>query len=581
MIIKNKPGRFDTNKIVNFSFGDPDAKWDEILSSCPHKVRGVREFLGGTKNIVLGERGSGKSALFKLVAEGKYKFPSIESDNPIKQIIVAIDDDDLSYTAISDLIEERFIDRGTRSNGKYRFFWEIYMLSRVIERIGDEIGWDEEVRTLKEDFGEILGIPKEKKFRIGEILANFRLTAGIKLSQDGAITPSVSVESSNKYDQKKIEISDNQIANVLKRVRQAIKVRSLAVVVLIDKIDDFVVGLEYQEQRKSVQALLDCTQAMRFPELKLKIFLRPDIYKRLDFEKGGYDKISPQVVRLEWSPEDICAFVAKRLLYNYEHLQIKTPDWVSLPADFFDFDPTLQDQIKKLMTTTPTSFPDLFKTTVSVLLLLLRLIKFRFLKGSHSERKTNSLDEASLQIITYIFPSKVPHFTKNCKREDISLKQLFAGHFKLGADNPNPRLVILFLNNVIEEAKEYYEKNPDHACREIKANDAGEFELIKREHILRGYKRTQLIARETVAQLNRNWRSCVLRLFDEVNEPRACSGLSIDFLKRIIGWDKEEEEFRRFIAFFTHVGLLIPENESARFEARTFSLPVMMTTCPN
>ena len=108
---KNKrPETFPTRQLDSFVFGDPDAKVDDLLLHCPQEIRGVREFLAGNKNIVLGERGAGKSALFKLVAEGKYKFASDAVEKPRKQIIVA-NDDDLNYLAISNAIEARFIDR--------------------------------------------------------------------------------------------------------------------------------------------------------------------------------------------------------------------------------------------------------------------------------------------------------------------------------------------------------------------------------------------------------------------------------------------------------------------------------------
>ena len=55
---------FQTSKLSEFQFGDADAKSDELLIDCNQPIRGVREFLNGDKNIVLGERGVGKSALF-------------------------------------------------------------------------------------------------------------------------------------------------------------------------------------------------------------------------------------------------------------------------------------------------------------------------------------------------------------------------------------------------------------------------------------------------------------------------------------------------------------------------------------
>ena len=338
---------FQTSKLAGFQFGDPDAKVDELLPNCPQAIRGVREFLGGSKNIVLGERGSGKSALFRLVTEGKYKFAE-SGDKTRKQLIVAIDED-LDYLTISNVVEGRFVDKTKRPHGKYRFLWEIYVLSRVIDRLADDFGLEKEIQTLKEDFSEILGMSKEKKFCLSDLLTSYKFTTGVKIDQVGSISPTVSVEPAKDAQTQPVEVTDHQITLFRDRVRKAIRARRAVVYVLVDKIDDFVVELAYEEQRKSVQALLECTQAFRFPELKLKIFLRIDLFKRLDFEKGGYDKISPQVVRLEWTADDIFEFVARRLLYNYEQQAIKMPSW-GVSTALLEVDPLIGEKVRELVT---------------------------------------------------------------------------------------------------------------------------------------------------------------------------------------------------------------------------------------
>jgi hypothetical protein len=426
----------------------------------------------------------------------------------------------------------------------------------------------------------VLGIPREKKFRIGDLLTNYKISTGLKVDQTGAFTPTLSIEPTKDAASPSAEITDHQIASFRDRVRKSIRARRAVVIVMIDKIDDFVVDLEYQEQKKSVQALLECTQALRFPELKLKIFLRADLYRRLDFEKGGYDKVSPQVVRLEWRAEDICGFVARRLLFNYERLGIRTPDW-GISIEMLDIDPGLKEQARELFANKPANLGARLRALGKALSLGARMQWSLLRKASHSERKTNFLDEAFLKVITFIFPSKAPHYTTNCKRADMALNEFLATHFLLGGSTPNPRLVLMFLNYVFEEAREYYSRNPDPACREVLANEIGEHEVILKEHFLRGYRRLQQTARETVTQLNMNWRSAVARLFDGLPNPRDCTNLDVELLKSLTDWSGTEDELRKFIAFFTHVGLLVPDNESARFELRTFSMPLVMRICPS
>lgn len=573
---------FQTSLLSGFQFGDPDAKVDELLLNCPQTIRGVREFLGGSKNIVLGERGVGKSALFRLVAEGVYKFASDQSDRgekSRKQIIVAIDED-LDYIAMSNMIENRFVDRVKRPHGKYLFLWEIYVLSRVVERLGVEFGFDNELQTLRDDIGDVLGVPREKTFRFADLFSSFKLTTGVKVDQAGAVSPTVSIEPAKDAQSKVVEVTDHQVVRFRDRVRKAIKSRRSVVYVLVDKIDDFVVDLAYLEQKKSVQALLDCTQLLRFPELKLKIFLRVDLFKRLDFEKGGYDKISPQVVRLEWTADDIYGFVARRLLYNYERQGIKTPSW-GVSTETLHYDPSFNDQAREIVAKRPESWSDLLAMGGRALLLVSKMKWSNFIRKSHSERKTNSLDAVFSKVVNYVFPTKILHLNASCKQEEILFRQFLVEHFKLGGDCPNPRLVLLFLHYTLEEAIAYYERNPDPACRLLSPNEMGEFELILKEHLLRGFRRLQSTARETVSQLSMQWRAPVNRLLAGLATPKSCVGLTSEKLWELTGWSEDHEEFRRFVAFYSHVGLLVVENEAALFEDRRFSLPLVMRICPS
>ena len=311
----------------------------------------------------------------------------------------------------------------------------------------------------------------------------------------------------------------------------------------------------------------------------MKIFLRVDLFKRLDFEKGGYDKISPQVVRLEWSSEDIFGFVARRLLYNYERLQIKTPVW-GISTEMLDIDPTLREQARELFAKRPESISSLLKAIGKGLLLISQMKWSNFRKTSHSERKTNSLDAVFFNIVNFIFPSKVLHLGASCKREEMLFRTFLVDHFKLGGDCPNPRLVLLFLNYTLEEAIAYYERNPDPACRALEPNEIGEYELILKEHILRGFRKLQETARETVTQLSLQWRNPVSRLFAGLAVPKNCTGLTIDQLQKLTVWEGDKEAFRSFVAFYSHAGLLVAENESVRFEDRRFSLPLVMRICP-
>lgn len=574
---KNEQCVFDTSKLSEFNFGDPEAKTDPVLQHCPLTIRGVREFLNGTKSIVLGERGAGKSALFKLVSDGICNFvqDSQEKKESKKQIIVAIDDD-FEYQNIANVVDERFESQGKKKFGKYRLFWEICILGKTIVRLFEADGEDLEIKELIKDFQAVLGVSVSEGFTISNFLASLKLSGGVKFDQSGGVTPSVSVESTKNASGDLRKISDYEIIAIRERIFKYLKAKNITVIVLVDKVDDFVVGLDYENQKLNVQSLLECVQFYNHPFFKLKIFLRADLYERMNFETTGYDKIAPKVVRLSWADEEIKEFVARRLHYNYKKCGIDMK-FRSASGALLDIDPNLKDQIKDLFRNRPTSVKEAFSLVGKALFLSSKARWHIFRKSPRSARKTNLDDDVYLAIITSIFPSKIWHKNSACKDEETSVGKFLATHFELGGETPNPRLVLLFLQQVIEESVAYYAKNSDKSL--IPQNELYEYEVILKDHVALGYKKTQEIARKTISRLNNEWHPYIDRLYTATGEPKSCKKLSLEKIRASTGWDREDHEFKRFIAFFTHVGLFVPENPTAKLADRVYSLPLILQVC--
>lgn len=574
--VRKEKGVFDTAKLSEFNFGDPEAKNDPLLEHCPLTIKGVKEFLSGAKSIVLGERGVGKSALFKLVSEGIYNFSTEtpEKKKPRKQIIVAIDDD-FEYQNIANVVEERFESQGKKKFGKNRLFWEITILGKTIAKLLENDSENLELTALLKDFQAVLGVTVVEGFSIGNFLSSLKLTGGVKLDQAGSLTPTLSVESSKNGIVPR-KITDHEINALRDRVVKYLKPRNYSVIVMIDKIDDFVVGLDYENQKLNIQALLECVQCYNLPQIKLKIFLRADLFERMNFETTGYDKISPKLVRLTWTEGDIKEFVARRLHYNFQKCGVEL-QYRSAAGALLDVDPSIKDQFKDLLRNKPKTVREAI-SLVGTALFLSTKVRWHVFRNPHrSARKTNLEDDVYLAVITSIFPSKIRHKNMLCKEEEMSIGKFLGTHFNLGGATPNPRLVLLFLQHVIEESVSYYSKNPDRTM--IPRDEAYEYEVILKDHVSAGYRKTQDIARKTISHLNHDWHSFVDRLYVSTFSPKSCKRLSLDKIKQFIQWDKNDHEFARFIAFYSHVGLLIAENPAAKLGDRIYSFPLILQHC--
>jgi ABC-type molybdenum transport system ATPase subunit/photorepair protein PhrA len=73
-MIENLPKEITSKNLHSFNFGNIEANNDELLFESVCKTSSIIDFLTGKKNIVLGEKGTGKTALFRLLKEEKLRF---------------------------------------------------------------------------------------------------------------------------------------------------------------------------------------------------------------------------------------------------------------------------------------------------------------------------------------------------------------------------------------------------------------------------------------------------------------------------------------------------------------------------
>ena len=88
-MIKNLPNEITINNLQNFNFGDIEANNDDLLVDSICRTSSIIEFLRGKKNVVLGEKGTGKTAIYRLLKEEKIRF---KPKNGFENLIIPIAD---------------------------------------------------------------------------------------------------------------------------------------------------------------------------------------------------------------------------------------------------------------------------------------------------------------------------------------------------------------------------------------------------------------------------------------------------------------------------------------------------------
>ena len=178
-MISNLPKRFPIDKISELDFGDVEGKNDELLKNpiCICKIDGIEEFLLGKKSLVVGERGAGKTALFRLVSNGTFKFKQVANE---KHIILPIDEE-LQYEIVKDRVCKQFVSHISKEDILYRFVWEVFLLFRTLTRIKDLYNGriPDDIKKAIAEYEDIFG--KKRKITLSDIFSNQKKTVGFKI----------------------------------------------------------------------------------------------------------------------------------------------------------------------------------------------------------------------------------------------------------------------------------------------------------------------------------------------------------------------------------------------------------------
>jgi hypothetical protein len=571
-MITNLPKIFKPNKLEDFSFGDVDAKRDDIIGNSFYitSIRAINPIKSGHYNLIVGERGTGKSALFRLFKEDKIK---IQKEN--KQTYPIFIEADFDLSAFSDFVSRKVknvTDNKIEILFKYQLVWELFLTYRLLYTIKIESGIknsniDQYYDSFKSSFGN------NTPTNILDFLKSLKITIGAKTSSTTSditlINTYTVIESGEQNNKKNVEIETLEMNLFeMKNIINNILIENNVIIrVFIDKLDDFVVRNDYETQKAILQSLLYVEDSFfNTNNLKMYIFLRKDIFEKLDLNLLGSDKVESRKIDLIWTKKEICDFLGRRLFYNY----MKVFKLNGLEFDIDDNAFTIDDKKSP-------SLDDFKSETSSAIINKLKKyipsnIKNK-LRKKYNHIKSRPIDlteELNKEIILSIFPEKVLHKTANGKEEDIEFLDYIITHTALASGNTNPRMIILFMNIIFNNLCSYYKNNPDI---KINISENGRYEIIPAKIISNSYEEFKNSIKDIFRRMDKRWNDWFVK-FQDVKGTRH-SFKYIELYEKFGINKKKEEEFRRFLAFFVHSGLLGCPDSTKDYKLRKFIIPIV------
>ena len=286
--------------LESITFGKVAAERDANLMDWFVSTLAFKRVTGGDISLVLGEKGTGKTAIYRVLVENQGFIEGLEED-----IMVPTSD----IQGISDFGELLSIAKGASEN--YRQLWKLYftiILGRALLKRSEVSNINvSRLRGLLHDSGLL---PPSTISRLGQWLAGIvsRVKVGV-VYHDIPVSLGIDLQSNDVLSEKPLDVWE-----VLSEEQSILTSVSKKAWILIDRLDELYSGMPDMTERREralqglMAALLDFDE---FSNIKVVVFLRSDIYKRLSFTNK--DHLSDRNVTIDWDINDLKLLIARRV----------------------------------------------------------------------------------------------------------------------------------------------------------------------------------------------------------------------------------------------------------------------------
>jgi hypothetical protein len=293
--------------ISAFQFGDEAAERDGLLKENFMPPRDLHFVTSGAKTIVLGDRGAGKSAMFRALQELNEAATTLAAE---PRAITSASQNPASF--VQQMTAD---DSVTSSADGFKAVWLLYsaaLAARDVPANGDDQdtkAFVKDSRTILRRIGWAASIKGES--RVSRWMAGLRSVMPEKVSLKlGPIT----VEPNLTRRGRGWLGSDIRIDEFIDRADRLLQSTNRRLLIVFDQIDE---AFKYQRDRQEalVQGLFLAESFLSLRQtIRLVVLLRTDLFELYDIQEKN--KFVSRTVRLDWSREELRKQLLQRLFSN-------------------------------------------------------------------------------------------------------------------------------------------------------------------------------------------------------------------------------------------------------------------------
>jgi NACHT domain len=285
-------------RLADLKFGAEEAERDELLDESFVPRRGMEAIFDMRRSIIVGDRGSGKSAIFRKLAGTS----AVPHDRHVDICPVA-NPGDLLHRIVE---KEAWLDADA-----LRAAWIVVVASVVASAVPASA--PKRLRRNAADLRAAFGLPTEQASLIRRALpAAFRLLGGTTLKfAVGPVNLEAQLPSGSGGRPGKASVD---VESFLKEADNLLGESARRVIVMFDRIDE-IFKYDRTKQEAVVQALLQAEgHVSLFECIGLVVFLRTDLFELYDIQEKN--KLVSRTLTLDWSEEEWLQVLVKRVLVN-------------------------------------------------------------------------------------------------------------------------------------------------------------------------------------------------------------------------------------------------------------------------
>jgi hypothetical protein len=328
--------------LTALDLGTSVAEQDQLLQSARIETSVFSDLLADRVDLIPGTKGSGKSALFRIITDFMPSFLLQQ-----KKVIVAH-----GVKSQGDPVFHVFTEQFEKlTEDDFVSFWCIYLVSLAHEQFIKDPKFseyiaraDEEVKKFKAAC-EKAGIPEIQAARslksilewCLKTLSSWRPKLNYLLPEGSGKIEIDLFGNLHDYKQssQKPENTPKYINEIQDSIENILKINNLSLWLMIDKLDE-IFPRRSDLERRALRGLLRAVKYFSSERLRVKIFLRDDMLEQIVSGGEGFTALTHitarQADKLRWTEEQILSFIVKRFVANENFIHFAKIDKEKIDA---------------------------------------------------------------------------------------------------------------------------------------------------------------------------------------------------------------------------------------------------------